>query len=154
MTGPRSLWDWVLANNSSQFWKHWSVGWGLGKSSAFLVLEQRKNNYILQAFSFISWPFSLLPAWNRQVLPRLWGSKHRDKEGEAERQEEPEFLMVLGAATSDPVLTICQLQIKFKIKQNTGKIHKVQIIWNQTHFKVIKYIKTLWLKAYLMQKEV
>lgn len=120
---------------------------GLGKASAFLVLEQRKNKYTLQASPFISWPFSLPPAWNRQVLPRLWSSRHRDKihPVRKEKQKDRKSLSSWwhwGAAISGPVLNICQLQIKFKIKQNTGEIHEVQIIWNQTHFKVIKYIKT------------
>lgn len=52
-------------------------------------------------------------------MPQLQGNKHKDKnqdikEGEAERQEEAGFLMAWGAATSSPVLTICQLQVKFQ----------------------------------------
>lgn len=122
------------------------MGRRLGKAFAYLVLKERKNKSILQTSPFISQPFSPRPAWNREVMSQLRGGKHKDRnqriqEGEAERPGELEFLMARGVATSSPVLSICQLQTNFKTKQNTGKIHEFQIAWDQTHFKVIKYVK-------------
>ena len=115
VTGPDSLWDWVLANSSSQFWKQWSVGWGLGKAPAFLVLEQRKkiNTFCSHLPSSLGPSSYFLPEIGKCCLNYEAASIGTNINiVRKEKQKDIKSLSSWwhwGAATSSPILNICQL---------------------------------------------